>query len=75
LAPQPPPQPQPNAEIDFNSNDSGDSQFDEWDEEYIEDTKAEAAEEAAQWDEQQQVPGDREQVAILASSTRGSSGG
>jgi hypothetical protein len=44
-APQPPqlPQPQPDAEIDFNSDDSGDSQFDEWDEAYIADAKAEVA--------------------------------
>jgi hypothetical protein len=37
-ASQPPPQPHPDAEIDFNSDDFGDSQFDEWDEAYIADT-------------------------------------
>jgi hypothetical protein len=70
-APQPPSQPQPpqpNDEFNFNSDDSDDSQFVEWDEAYISDTEAEAAEEAAHWGKrQQQVPGDPEQVAILAS--------
>jgi hypothetical protein len=45
--PQPPPQPQPpqpDEEFDFNSDDS---YFAEWDEAYISDAKAGAAEEAA----------------------------
>jgi hypothetical protein len=62
-APQPPPQLDADIDIDFNSDDS---RFDEWDEAYIADAEAKATEEAAQWGEQQQVPGDPKQAAILA---------
>jgi hypothetical protein len=58
-APQPPPQPQlpqPNADIDHNSDDYVNPRFEEWHEMYVADAEAEAAEEAAQWGEQQQVP-------------------
>jgi hypothetical protein len=62
--------PQPDAEFelpDFNSDDSGNSQFDEWNEAFTADTEAEAVEEVAQWGEEQQVHVDPEHAAILAS--------
>jgi hypothetical protein len=61
-APQPP-QPQPNADVDYNSDDSIDPWFEEWDEAYIADAEAEAT----QWGEPPQVPADPEQAAILTS--------
>jgi hypothetical protein len=59
--------PQPDAESDFDSDVSADSRFNEWNEAFEADTEAEAAEEMAQWGEEQQVHGDPQQAAILAS--------
>jgi hypothetical protein len=61
---------QPDAEVelpDFNSDNSGDSHCDEWNEEFIADAETEVAEEVAQWGEEQQVHCDPEKAAILAS--------
>jgi hypothetical protein len=59
--------PQLDAESDFNSDDSAGSQFDAWDERFEADEEAKAAEEMAQWGKEQQVHGDLEQAAVLAS--------
>jgi hypothetical protein len=49
-----------------NFDDSENSQFDEWDEVFIADADAEAAEEVSRWVEEQPFYGDLEQAAILA---------
>jgi hypothetical protein len=47
----PQPSPQPDANIDYNSDDSIDPRFKEWDEAFVADVKTEAVEETTQWGE------------------------